>query len=177
MFAAAVLRNAAASAASTSRSAGQQQSAGFSQAHKAYVKALYRRYLKNSLDWVIRRDVWRDRAIEIRAEFERHRNVRNPRELASLFQKAEKELESIAHPAPYRRKYSWKFRLSVPVKRTITSGLHILTLSLFSHQPQCLRTEPSGSATSLLRYSAKRTKRPTGTRCQRFYKHTSFANY
>ena len=29
---------------------------------------MYKRYLKNELDWVIRRDIWRDRAIEIRAE-------------------------------------------------------------------------------------------------------------
>lgn len=40
----------------------------FSTAHKAYVQSLYRRYLRNSLDWCIRRDVWRDRAIEIRAD-------------------------------------------------------------------------------------------------------------
>jgi NADH dehydrogenase (ubiquinone) 1 beta subcomplex subunit 9 len=29
---------------------------------------LYKRYLTNELNWCIRRDVWRDRAIEIRAE-------------------------------------------------------------------------------------------------------------
>nr|CDI55574.1 conserved hypothetical protein [Melanopsichium pennsylvanicum 4] len=74
----------------------------FSQAHKSYVKSLYRRYLKNSLDWCVRRDVWRDRAIEIRVEFERHRNVRNPRELANLFERAERELKRIQHPDPHR---------------------------------------------------------------------------
>jgi hypothetical protein len=40
-----------------------------------YVKSLYKRYLTNSLNWVIRRDTWRQRAIEIRAEFERNRCV------------------------------------------------------------------------------------------------------
>ncbi|PWZ01839.1 hypothetical protein BCV70DRAFT_215278 [Testicularia cyperi] len=93
MFSTQLLRN----VSSTSRS-----TSSFSAAHTAYVKSLYRRYLKNSLDWCIRRDVWRDRAIEIRVEFERHRNVRNPRELASLFEKAEKELKRVQHPDPYK---------------------------------------------------------------------------
>ncbi|EPQ27630.1 uncharacterized protein PFL1_04768 [Pseudozyma flocculosa PF-1] len=96
MFATALLRNA--SSASASASAGQS----FSAAHKSYVKSLYRRYLRNSLDWCIRRDVWRDRAIEIRVEFEKHRNVRNPRQLAKLFDKAEAELKQIQHPDPHR---------------------------------------------------------------------------
>ncbi|KAN0064185.1 hypothetical protein ACQY0O_003352 [Thecaphora frezii] len=74
----------------------------FSAAHKSYVQSLYRRMLRNSLDWCIRRDVWRDRAIEIRVEFEKHRNVRNPRELARLFEKAEAHLNDIKHPDPHR---------------------------------------------------------------------------
>lgn len=45
----------------------------FSVAHKSYVKSLYRRMLKNELDWVVRRDIWRGRAMMIRAEFERNR--------------------------------------------------------------------------------------------------------
>ncbi|SAM85464.1 related to NADH2 dehydrogenase (ubiquinone) chain CI-B22 [Ustilago bromivora] len=96
MFAAPLLRNAASFSSSTATAST------FSQAHKSYVKSLYRRYLKNSLDWCIRRDVWRDRAIEIRVEFERHRNIRNPRELANLFEKAERELKRIQHPDPHR---------------------------------------------------------------------------
>ena len=48
---------------------------GFTAAHRSSVKSLYKRMLKNSLDWTIRRDVWRQKAIEIRAEFERHRWV------------------------------------------------------------------------------------------------------
>ncbi|ETS61336.1 hypothetical protein PaG_04357 [Moesziomyces aphidis] len=92
MFASLILRN---SSTSTGASA-------FSHAHKAYVKSLYRRYLKNELDWCIRRDVWRDRAIEIRVAFERNRNIRNPRELANLFEKAERELKTRQHPDPHR---------------------------------------------------------------------------
>lgn len=47
----------------------------FSSAHRLYVKSLYRRMLKNELDWVVRRDIWRGRAMMIRAEFERNRSV------------------------------------------------------------------------------------------------------
>ena len=47
----------------------------FSAAHRSYVKSLYRRMLKNELDWVVRRDIWRGRAMMIRAEFERNRWV------------------------------------------------------------------------------------------------------
>ena len=77
----------------------------FSSAHRAYVQSLYRRYLRNSLDWNIRRDAWRAEALSIRAAFEKNRNIRNPRELARVLQEAEEQLQKIAHPDPYRRKF------------------------------------------------------------------------
>lgn len=126
MFAAPLLRNAPSSSSSAATASA------FSQAHKSYVKSLYRRYLKNSLDWCIRRDVWRDRAIEIRVEFERHRNVRNPRELANLFEKAERELKRIQHPDPHRRKSQLKVQNKTSFKRNGVSArkhlVHKLTL-------------------------------------------------
>ncbi|PWN31021.1 hypothetical protein BDZ90DRAFT_230017 [Jaminaea rosea] len=87
--------------AASSSSSGAASSP-FTTAHRSYVKSLYKRYLKNELDWVIRRDIWRDRAIEIRAEFERNRHIRNPRELAKVLEAAEERLASLAHPDPYR---------------------------------------------------------------------------
>jgi len=75
----------------------------FSTLHKQYVTNLYRRFLRNSLNWRIRRDTWRADAAHIRAQFEFNRNVRNPRELATIFTKAEEQLESRQHPDPYRR--------------------------------------------------------------------------
>ena len=45
----------------------------FTAANRLYVKSLYRRKLKNALDWTIRRDAWRPQALLIRAEFERNR--------------------------------------------------------------------------------------------------------
>ncbi|PCH40826.1 hypothetical protein WOLCODRAFT_99359 [Wolfiporia cocos MD-104 SS10] len=76
--------------------------AAFSSAHRRYVQSLYRRYLNNELDWVMNRDIWRGRAIAIRAEFERNRNVHDPRELAAIFTKAEADLAARQHPDPYR---------------------------------------------------------------------------
>ena len=47
----------------------------FTAAHRTYVKSLYRRILQNELDWIVQRDLWRARALTIRAEFERNRCV------------------------------------------------------------------------------------------------------
>ena len=116
----------------------------FSATHTAYVKSLYRRYLRNALDWNVRRDVFRDRAIEIRVEFERHRNVRNPRELARLFDAAEKELQKIAHPDPHRRKLIIHPAFSPQFVRPPNPAL----LPFSSHQHPCSRTAPSGRGTS-----------------------------
>lgn len=57
--------SAASTASSSSATAGGSP---FTSAHRSYVKSLYKRTLKNELDWIVRRDVWRDRAIEVRAE-------------------------------------------------------------------------------------------------------------
>ncbi|KAH0840283.1 NDUFB9, NADH-ubiquinone oxidoreductase [Lanmaoa asiatica] len=73
----------------------------FAAAHTSYVKSLYRRMLKNELDWVVRRDIWRGRAMIIRAEFERNRDVHDPRALAEILQRAEAELTAKQHPDPY----------------------------------------------------------------------------
>ncbi|KAF9057892.1 NDUFB9, NADH-ubiquinone oxidoreductase [Panaeolus papilionaceus] len=73
----------------------------FSSAHRLYVKSLYKRYLKNSLDWTVRRDLWRPQALQIRAQFEANRNVTDPRALANILSQAEKELASQVHCDPY----------------------------------------------------------------------------
>jgi len=73
----------------------------FSSAHRLYVKSLYKRFLTNELNWAIRRDAWRQRAVQIRAEFERNRNIKDPRALAEIFAKAEARLKETLHPDPY----------------------------------------------------------------------------
>ncbi|KAF8622156.1 hypothetical protein AX15_007274 [Amanita polypyramis BW_CC] len=73
----------------------------FTVAHRFYVKSLYKRYLNNALDWTVRRDLWRPQALQIRAEFERNRDVHDPRALATILAKAEAELAERRHPDPY----------------------------------------------------------------------------
>ncbi|QRV72889.1 Complex 1 protein (LYR family) [Ceratobasidium sp. AG-Ba] len=73
----------------------------FSSAHRLHVKSLYKRYLTDALNWSIRRDLWRNKAIEIRAEFERNRNVKDPRAIAQIMADAEARLAAKAHPDPY----------------------------------------------------------------------------
>lgn len=74
----------------------------FSNAHRRYVQHLYRRALKGAQDWYVRRDLWRNRAIEIRVMFERNRNIRDPRAVAKLLNEAEEEVQRMSHPDPYR---------------------------------------------------------------------------
>lgn len=75
----------------------------FGALHKQYVASLYRRFLRDSLNWHIQRDLWRADAQRIRAEFEHNRNVRSPRELANILSHAEEKLASRLHPDPYKR--------------------------------------------------------------------------
>ncbi|EKM59277.1 uncharacterized protein PHACADRAFT_25395 [Phanerochaete carnosa HHB-10118-sp] len=74
----------------------------FTAAHRSYVKSLYRRILNNELNWIVRRDLWRAKALAIRAEFDRNRDVQDPRALAEIFGKAEADLAKRIHPDPYR---------------------------------------------------------------------------
>lgn len=65
------LRNAASSSSSASQQAEYRLPSPFTDAHRSYVKSLYKRILKNEQDWLVRRDLWRNRAIEVRAEVSR----------------------------------------------------------------------------------------------------------
>ncbi|KAH7102922.1 hypothetical protein BKA62DRAFT_636881, partial [Auriculariales sp. MPI-PUGE-AT-0066] len=75
--------------------------APFTAAHRSRVQSLYRRLLKNELDWCIQRDLWRWRAIQIRANFERNRNLHDPRALSTILEQAEARLKANKHPDPY----------------------------------------------------------------------------
>lgn len=71
-------------------------------AHRLHVQSLYKRSLKLSLDWYIQRDLWRQKALAIRAQFEHNKHVTNPKDIQVLVQNAEKELQEWAHPDPYK---------------------------------------------------------------------------
>lgn len=71
-------------------------------AHRLHVQSLYKRSLKLSLDWYIQRDLWRQKALAIRAQFEQNKHVTNPKDIQILVQNTEKELQEWAHPDPYK---------------------------------------------------------------------------
>ncbi|KAI8643497.1 hypothetical protein BD408DRAFT_364693 [Parasitella parasitica] len=71
-------------------------------AHRLQVQSLYKRSLKLSLDWYIQRDLWRQKSLQIRAQFEQNKHVTNPKEIQALIQNAESELQDWAHPDPYK---------------------------------------------------------------------------
>lgn len=49
--------------------------------HKQIVQSLYRQSLRLSRDWINRRDLWRAKAIEIRQEFDEHKNITDKHEI------------------------------------------------------------------------------------------------
>ncbi|KAJ6260395.1 hypothetical protein Dda_4621 [Drechslerella dactyloides] len=74
------------------------------------VPSLYRQALKLSLNWTVRRDVWRPQALAIRQLFEANRDVREPKLLkvattdsppAALIAETEAQLDKWKHPDPY----------------------------------------------------------------------------
>ncbi|KAK9480258.1 hypothetical protein V1514DRAFT_325901 [Lipomyces japonicus] len=69
--------------------------------HLAQVSSIYRRSLRLSLNWAVRRDIWRREALAIRARFEANKNVTDPRQVTVLLQSAEAELDANRHPDPY----------------------------------------------------------------------------
>ncbi|CAG8529037.1 3219_t:CDS:2 [Paraglomus brasilianum] len=74
----------------------------FSEANRRYVASLYRRALKTSLNWYVQRDLWREKALEIRARFTANKNVASTVELRKILENTERELEEFKHPDPYR---------------------------------------------------------------------------
>ncbi|KAF3923485.1 hypothetical protein ABW21_db0208423 [Orbilia brochopaga] len=65
------------------------------------VPSLYRRALKQSLNWTVRRDIWRPQALAIRQLFEANRDVREPKLLKALIAETEAQLDKWKHPDPY----------------------------------------------------------------------------
>ncbi|KAI5779180.1 hypothetical protein DFH27DRAFT_567684 [Peziza echinospora] len=63
--------------------------------------SLYRRSLKLSLSWCVRRDNWRQQAVQLRHLFELNRHVTDPRILRGLLADTEAQLEKWKHPDHY----------------------------------------------------------------------------
>ncbi|KAF8461126.1 hypothetical protein BDZ91DRAFT_737893 [Kalaharituber pfeilii] len=70
-------------------------------ASKQVALSLYRRSLKLSLSWCVRRDIWRQHAVQIRHLFELNRHVSDPRIIRDLLADTEAVLEKWKHPDHY----------------------------------------------------------------------------
>ncbi|KAK9382292.1 uncharacterized protein V2V93DRAFT_366936 [Kockiozyma suomiensis] len=66
-----------------------------------HVYSVYRRALRLTLSWSIRRDIWRQQALQIRARFDANKDVSDPRKIRELIVGAEQQLHVNRHPDPY----------------------------------------------------------------------------
>ena len=71
--------------------------------HAQKVTRLYRKALRNALDWCITRSVWRQEALEIRARFDANKDIKDIRRATILLEEGEKEYFRWIHPDPYIR--------------------------------------------------------------------------
>ncbi|KAF9085083.1 hypothetical protein BGX29_009863 [Mortierella sp. GBA35] len=69
--------------------------------HRRLIQSLYKRSLKTAQDWYIDTNLFRRKAVELRMQFDANKNVRHPRQLASIVQEAERQLKELRHPDPY----------------------------------------------------------------------------
>lgn len=89
----------------------------FSAANRKVVQSLYHRSLKLAFNWINRRDLYRQKAVEIRAQFDLHKDVSDPKELRRLIDKTESLLEKYKHPDPFippQRAGGTKFERNTP---------------------------------------------------------------
>ncbi|KAG0202506.1 hypothetical protein BGX28_004994 [Mortierella sp. GBA30] len=70
-------------------------------AHRRLIQSLYKRSLKTAQDWYIDTNLFRRKAVELRIQFDANKNVKHPRQIASLVQEAERQLKELRHPDPY----------------------------------------------------------------------------
>ncbi|KAH0452272.1 hypothetical protein IEQ34_019571 [Dendrobium chrysotoxum] len=70
-------------------------------AQKERVRILYRRALKNTLDWAVHRHLFYHDADELRAKFDANKHVEDLDTIDRLINEAEASYEKWQHPDPY----------------------------------------------------------------------------
>ena len=84
----------------------------------------------------------RPQAIEIRVLFEKNRDIRDPRRVATMLKKVEDEMREFQHPDPYRRECrQGGLSCAAPGAPAATDALHLATPVLA--RPPGLPTTPS----------------------------------
>ena len=69
--------------------------------HQQQVTRLYRKSLKHLLSWAIDRELWREKALDLRERFDANKDVTDQKRLARIMADAEAEFKKYQHPAPY----------------------------------------------------------------------------
>jgi NADH dehydrogenase (ubiquinone) 1 beta subcomplex subunit 9 len=72
-----------------------------SNAHKLYVKKLYRQSLRTCIDWYWRREEQREKQMMVRELFEANRFLTNVKEVEHCLGRTEQLLSVYQHPQPY----------------------------------------------------------------------------
>ncbi len=88
-----------------SSSSAANPAAAFSQAHKSYSSRSTDARLRTRSTGAFAGTSGETEPSRSVSSSSVNRNVRNPRELAKLFEKAERELKRVQHPDPHRRKF------------------------------------------------------------------------
>ena len=70
-------------------------------AHVLRVKVLYRRILKEQLNWTVTRDVWLQHALNTRQVFDEGKRLRDAGDIEAAISRGTRWLTSWQHPDPY----------------------------------------------------------------------------
>ncbi|CAM8932351.1 unnamed protein product [Rhodiola kirilowii] len=70
-------------------------------AQKERVRILYRRALKDTLNWAVHRHLFYQDASELREKFEANRNVEDADRIDRMIEQAEATYQNFRHPDPY----------------------------------------------------------------------------
>ena len=73
----------------------------YAAAHKARVQLLYRRILKEQLNWKAQRDVWQQNALYTRMLFEEKKTLKDTGDIEAALSGGQRWLETRKHPDPY----------------------------------------------------------------------------
>mmetsp|Transcript_46601 Transcript_46601/g.77030 ORF Transcript_46601/g.77030 Transcript_46601/m.77030 type:complete len:105 (-) Transcript_46601:332-646(-) len=69
--------------------------------HVQRVQRLYRRSLKNLLNWCVHRDLWIEEGFKLRAEFDANKHLADARHIEKIVSAGEAKLLEYKHPDPY----------------------------------------------------------------------------
>lgn len=85
--------------------------------HKRLVSSLYRQSLRLTKSWINRRDIWRAKALEIRAQFDENKDLTDKYRIDFLVKETQSMLQKYAHPDPIippQRPDGTKFERNIP---------------------------------------------------------------